>query len=55
MLGAVGDQRNLRGEPFSQGIYNFVEGLAFLCPLKVFSMEFLIQITVGGWEEPEGM
>lgn len=48
VLGAIGDQRNPRGKPFSRGIYNFVEGLAFLCPLKGISMEFIIQIIVGG-------
>lgn len=52
VLGAVADQRNSRGEPFSQGIHNFVEGLASLYPLKGLSMEFMVQIIVIGWEEP---
>lgn len=48
VLGAVGDQRNTRDQPFLQGIYNFVEGLAFLCPLKGLPMEFIVQIIVIG-------
>lgn len=54
VLGAVGDQRNPRGKPFSPGIYNFVEGLAFLCLLQVLSMEFIIQIIVGGLGRTRG-
>lgn len=51
VLGAMGDQRSTRGEPFSWRIYNFVEGLAFLCPLEGLSVEFIVQIIVTRWEE----
>lgn len=36
VLGAVGDQRNTRGEPFSQGIYNRVEDWLLFIHWKVF-------------------